>query len=189
MRLPTIDEKDYTPRQKELADQIAAKRGAVRGPYKCWLHSPELCDRVENLGAFVRFDCSLSEKLRELSILICSRHFDAQHSWNAHKDKAIEAGIAPEPIEAMAQKQEPRFPNEDEQVFWDFCNTLLTEHFVSDEQYDAMVKHFGTQGVVDTIGCLGNFTMLAFCLNAFEVDLDKSKPDPFPDIRDYKRVG
>ena len=188
MRLPTIKESDYTPKQREMADRIAAKRGAVRGPFKCWLHSPELCDRVEALGAFVRYDCSLPTKLSELSILICSRFFDAQHSWSAHIDKAIEAGISPEPIQAIAERREPVFPNHDEQVFWNFCNQLLNNHFVSDENYQAAVDVFGNHGVVDIIGCLGNFSMLSFCLNTFQIDLNKSKPNPFDDIRDYAHV-
>lgn len=189
MRLPGIDPKDYSAKQRELADRIASKRGGVRGPFLCWLHSPELCERVEALGAFVRFDCSLPEKLRELSILICSRHFDAQHSWNAHKDKAIAAGIAEAPIQAIAEKRAPRFPNRDEQVFWEFCNQILTEHFVDDVTYAEAEKLFGTTGLVDAIGCLGNFSMLAFCLNTFKVDLNNSIPPPFDDIRDYARVA
>lgn len=188
MRLPAIEEKDYTDKQRVIAERIAAKRGAVRGPFLCWLHSPDLCDRVEALGAFVRFDCSLPVKLRELSILICSRFFDAQHSWNAHKSKAIEAGIAEEPIQAIAEKREPKFPNRDEQVFYELCMQILTEHFVTDELYAEAESIFGTTGLVDTIGCLGNFSMLAFCLNTFKVDLNKSIPPPFDDIRDYARV-
>lgn len=189
MRLPVIDEKDYSDKQRAIAERIAAKRGGVRGPFLCWLHSPELCDRVEALGAFVRFDCSLPEKLRELSILICSRFFDAQHSWNAHKSKAVAAGIAEAPLQAMAEKRHPKFPNRDEQVFYEFCMQILAEHFVSDELYAEAEAIFGTRGLVDTIGCLGNFSMLAFCLNTFKVDLNKKIPPPFDDIRDYKRVS
>jgi 4-carboxymuconolactone decarboxylase len=84
MRLPVIDPDEMTPRQREVADRIAGRRGAVRGPFHVWLNSPELCDRVESLGAFLRFESSLPLRLRELSLLIAARHFDAQYSWNAH---------------------------------------------------------------------------------------------------------
>lgn len=189
MRLPIIDERDHTERQRELASRIAGKRGKVRGPYLCWLHSPELCDRVEALGAYVRYDCSLPEKLRELSILITSRFFDAQHSWNAHADKAIEAGISAQAVKAMAERRTPVFQNRDEQVFYDFCQQLLSRHFVDKQTYDEAERIFSRRGLVDAIGCLGNFSMLAFCLNAFEVDLDPTKPPPFPDVRSYARVS
>jgi len=188
MRLPTLSVDQLSPRQKALHERIAGKRGAVRGPFQVWLHSPELCDRVEALGAYVRFDCSLSEKLRELSILITARYWDAQHSWNAHVEKAIAAGLPHEVAQAIAQRREPKFQAEDERVFYEFCMEVLEKHFVSDSTFGAALRIFGNQGVVDIIGCLGNFSMLAFCLNAFQVDLDPSKAPPFPDVHGYGKV-
>ena len=189
MRLPKLSPEQLSPRQQELAARIAGKRGQVRGPYLCWLHSPELCDRVESLGAYVRFDCSLPEKLREFSILITARYWDAQHSWNAHLDKAIAAGLPPEVAKAIAEGRKPEFRADDERVFFEFSMQLLEDHFVSDETFAEALQLFGNQGVVDIIGCLGNFSMLSFCLNAFQVDLDPTKEPPFADIRGYGRVG
>jgi 4-carboxymuconolactone decarboxylase len=189
MRLPTLSVDQLSPRQKTLYERIAGKRGAVRGPFQVWLHSAELCDRVEALGAYVRFDCSLPEKLREFSILITARFWDAQHSWNAHLDKAIAAGLPREVAQAVAQRREPEFRAEDERVFYRFCMEMLQDHFVSDATFAAALEVFGNQGVVDIIGCLGNFSMLAMCLNAFQVDLDPNKPPPFQDVRGYGKVA
>jgi len=189
MRLPAIPLENLSPRQKELHARIAGKRGQVRGPFLVWLHSPELCDRVEALGAYVRFDCSLAEKLREFSILITARHFDAQHSWNAHVDKAIAAGISVEAIRAIAERRTPSFAAEDDRVFYQFCAEVLEQHFVSDATFAAALRIFGERGVVDIIGCLGNFSMLAMCLNAFQVDLDPTRVPPFPDIRGFARIA
>lgn len=188
MRLPTLASEQLSARQKALAERIAGKRGAVRGPFQVWLHSPELCDRVEALGAYVRYDCSLSEKLREFSILITARHWDAQHSWNAHVEKAIAAGLPREVTQAIAERREPRFQAEDERVFYEFAREVLETHFVSEQTFGAALEIFGAQGVVDIIGCLGNFSMLAMCLNAFQVDLDPSKAPPFPDVRGYAKA-
>jgi 4-carboxymuconolactone decarboxylase len=188
MRLPVLSIDQLSARQKALYERIAGKRGAVRGPFQVWLHSAELCDRVEALGAYVRFDCSLSEKLREFSILITARFWDAQHSWNAHVDKAIAAGLPREVTQAIAQRREPKFQAEDERVFYEFCMEVLEKHFVSDATFAAALGIFGDQGVVDIIGCLGNFSMLAFCLNAFQVDLDPGKTPPFADVQGYRKV-
>jgi 4-carboxymuconolactone decarboxylase len=188
MRLPRLAPEDYTPAQKELSDRITARRGGTRGPFLVWLRSPGLCERVESLGAYCRFESNLPEKLRELSLLIAARHFDAQYSWNAHVDKAVAAGIAPEAIAALARKERPEFGAGDEQVFFDFCWELLSEHFVSDDTFTAALEHFGDAGLVDTIGCLGNFTMLSMLLNTFQVDLQADREPPFPDVRGYARL-
>jgi 4-carboxymuconolactone decarboxylase len=189
MRLPALNMDELSERQRELAARIAGKRGQVRGPFLVWLQSPELCDRVEALGAFVRYDCSLSEKLREFSILITARFWDAQHSWNAHIDKAVAAGMSIDTLSAIASHQAPQFKADDERIFYKFCMEVLEQHFVSDETFAEAQKQFGNQGVVDIIGCLGNFSMLAMCLNTFQIDLDPSRSPPYPDVRGFGRIA
>jgi 4-carboxymuconolactone decarboxylase len=189
MRLPPLDPADFTPAQEELSDRISAKRGGTRGPFLVWLRSPGLCERVEALGAYCRFESALPERLRELSLLIAARFWDAQYSWNAHVGKAIAQGIEPEALEALAEKRPASFARHEDQVFYDFCMQILGEHFVSDELFAEALALFGEAGLVDTIGCLGNFSMLAMCLNTFQVDLQPDRTPPFPDIRGYGRAG
>lgn len=189
MRLDVIPMEDMTQRQSELADRIIAKRGKIGGPFKVWLHSPELCDRVEALGAFVRFDCSLPERIREYALLVASRSFDAQFSWNSHIDKAISTGIPPEAVDALANRQTPDFGDDAElAMFHELATELLTTHFVSDDTFARARAVFTDQQLVDTIGLLGNFTMLSMCLNMFQVDLQPDRQAPFPDVRGYAKV-
>ncbi|WP_329315067.1 carboxymuconolactone decarboxylase family protein [Streptomyces sp. NBC_01262] len=189
MRLPVLGPEEMNPRQQELSARITERRGGVRGPFRVWLQSPELCERVESLGAFVRFESSLPKHLRELTLLMAARHWDAQYSWNAHVNTAIEAGIPEAAVEAIAERREPVFPDEVDQAFYAFCHELLELHFVTDETFAAALKHFGSQGLVDAVGSLGNFSMLGMCLNAFQVDLQPGRKPPFPDIRGYARVA
>lgn len=189
MRLPIITPDEMNERQREISARITERRGTVRGPYRAWLQSPELCERVEALGAFVRFESSLPPRLRELSLLMAARHWDAQYSWNAHVDKAVEAGIPAEAVRAIAERREPKFDRDSDTAFHRFCHELLEEHFVSDETFRAAHDHFGGPGLVDAVGSLGNFSMLGMCLNAFQVDLQTDRTPPFPDIRGYGRAG
>ncbi|WP_353808294.1 carboxymuconolactone decarboxylase family protein [Agromyces sp. SYSU T00194] len=190
MRLDVTPYDDMTDRQRELADRIIAKRGKIGGPFKVWLHSPELCDRTESLGAFVRFDCSMPERIREYSLLVAARYFDAQFSWNAHVDKAVETGVPAGAIEALATWGEPDFGDDAElSAFHDFAVELLTTHFVSDETFARLKELFTDQQLVDAIGLLGNFTMLSMCLNTFQVDLQADRTPPFPDVRGYAKVA
>lgn len=188
MRLPDLDLSTLTDRQRELYDRIGGKRGHVRGPFLIWLRSPELCDKVEALGAFLRFESSLPERVMELSILVCARFFDAQYSWAAHSEKAIKAGVSAEAVEQLARNEVPEFTNADETAFYNFAMELLTTHFVSDETFNEAMKHFGERGLVDIIGAMGNFSMLAMCLNAFQQDLRPDQKAPFADIQDFKKV-
>jgi 4-carboxymuconolactone decarboxylase len=186
MRLPALTE--LTPRQQEISDTIAAKRGATRGPFLIWLRSPELAEKVDALGAYCRFDSNINERLRELSLLIAARQFDARYSWNAHHQKAIEAGVSAESLKELAGNEAPHFAHADEQLLYAFCTQVLRDHFVDQETFDAALTEWGEAGVVDVIGCLGNFSMLAMLLNTFQVDLKAGDPEPFPDVRDFAKV-
>jgi 4-carboxymuconolactone decarboxylase len=188
-RLPRLEDHELSPQQRELSERIAGKRGQTRGPFLMWMHSPGLLDRVEALGAYVRFESALNLRLRELILLVAARHFDAQYSWNGHIDKAAEAGVDAEALQRLARNEDPAFGPRDEQVMFAFCTELLDEHFVSDETFAAALELFGNQGVVDIIGSLGNFSMLAFCLNAFELDLRDGMTSPFPDVPAYRKVA
>jgi len=186
MRLPALS--DLSARQKEISDRITARRGGTRGPFLVWLRSPELCERVEALGAYCRFSSALDPRIRELSLLIAARHFDAQYSWNAHVGKAAELGVSREALAELAGGKEPHFGRPDEQIAWRFGTEILRDHFVTDETFTAALGQFGEQGLVDLIGSLGNFSMLAMLLNAFQVDLQPVEP-PFPDVRGYAKVA
>jgi 4-carboxymuconolactone decarboxylase len=188
VRLPKLSEAELSPRQQEIAQRIAGRRGAVRGPFQVWLHSPELCEKVEALGAYARFESSLDLRLRELILLIAARQFDAQYSWNAHIEKAVDAGVSRAALEALAQHQPPVFEHRDEHVIHQFCSEVLSEHFVSDTVFAEAHELFGSRGVVDIIGTLGNYSMLAMCLNTFQVDLQADREPPFPDVRGYART-
>jgi 4-carboxymuconolactone decarboxylase len=186
MRLPKLTE--LSPRQQEISDRISARRGGTRGPFLVWLRSPELAEKVEALGAYCRFESSLDLRLSELSLLVAARFRDAQYSWNAHVSKAIDAGVSEEALKALANLEEPAFGKADEQALYQFSKEILQDHFVSDETFAAALAQLGEQGLVDLIGCLGNFTMLAMLLNAFQVDL-QVVPPPYPDVRGHAKVA
>jgi 4-carboxymuconolactone decarboxylase len=185
MRLPKLT--DLSPRQQEISDRITSRRGGTRGPFLVWLRSPELCEKVEALGAYCRFESSLDPRLRELSLLIAARHWDAQYSWNAHIGKAADLGVPRDSLTALAEHREPRFTSKDEDIVYRFSSEILRDHFVSDVTFAEALAELGEQGIVDLIGSLGNFSMLAMLLNACQVDLQDVEP-PFPDVRGYAKV-
>jgi len=179
MRLEPLDEESLNPRQRELAERISGRRGRLGAPFRIWLRSPELCDRVEALGAFARFEAALPLKYRELGLCLAARAFDSPYPWNAHARKTVEEGIRQEAMDAIAAGSEPSFEDPDDELFYRFCTELLRTRHVSDETFAEAFDRFGEQSLIDTIGVLGNATMLSMCLNTFEVDLPEGVAPAF----------
>ncbi|WP_330302367.1 MULTISPECIES: carboxymuconolactone decarboxylase family protein [unclassified Streptomyces] len=187
MRLRPLIE--MNPRQADLVERMVNQRGGVKGPFTAFLRSPELCELVEELGTYCTRGSALPLRLRELTLLIAARHCDAQHSWNAHVDKGIDAGLDPAALHRLAHRQDPQFGEADERALHRFATEVLEHHFVGDETYAEALEHFGERGLVDLLAALGCFSMFAMVLNAFQVDLQPDREPPFPDIEGFTRVA
>ena len=179
-RLPEPDPETLTAEQKAIFEDIAAgPRGGVRGPFKMLIYSPDLCTRVQKLGAYVRYDCSVPQRLRELAILITARHLDADYEWHAHVPHALKAGLAASIVEAIRVGEAPAFSEPAEQAVYDFVSELHQTHRVGDATYAAALSELGRQGVVDLVGLLGHYSLIAMTLNVFEVPVPDGAPSPF----------
>lgn len=170
-RLKNLTLEEMSDQQKALYERIAAKRGAVRGPFNAWLYSPELCDRVEALGKFVRYEASFPMIVREIVVLVIARHFTAQYMWQAHAKIAVKEGVPQAVVEAIENREEPQLSDDGERAGYAYARELLETHAVSAETFEAARAAFGETGVVELTAFIGNFTMVAMALNAFQVDL------------------
>lgn len=178
-RVKTPDPENLTPEQKPVYDAImAGPRGHVVGPLAVWLNRPELCNRAQDLGAYARYGTCLEPRLSELAIIVSGRFWGAEFEWYSHKKIALKAGISPEAVEAIRTNQTPKFDKDDERIVYEFALTLQTEHKVSDALYRSAIETLGQDAVIDLVGVLGYYTLIAMTIKAFEVDLPEgAKPE------------
>jgi 4-carboxymuconolactone decarboxylase len=165
-RFKPLVESEMTDAQRKVYREIASgPRGGVRGPFNALLRSPELADRAQKFGEYVRFNTSLPERLKEFAILITARHWSAQYEWHAHHAHAMKAGLNPQIAADLARGKRPAGMQEDEAAVYDFCKELHEKKAVSDSAYKAVADRFGERGVVDLIGISGYYTMVSMVLN------------------------
>jgi 4-carboxymuconolactone decarboxylase len=179
-RLPPIPADQLTPEQKKVLDDIqSGPRGAgVRGPFNALLRSPQLCDLVQRVGAYVRYGTSLPQKLNELAICMAGRKWTAQYEFYAHRRLGIQAGLKPEVLDAVAAGRRPDGMDSDEASIYDFATELLGTGQVSDAHYDAVKAKFGERGVMDLVGAVGYYSLVSMVLNVAQVPLPAGEPVP-----------
>lgn len=165
-RLKPLEETDMSDAQRKVYRDIASgPRGGVRGPFNALLRSPELADRAQKLGEYVRFNASLPEQLKEFAILITARHWTAQYEWHAHHAHAMNAGLAPAIAADLAEGRRPAGMSEDAAAVYDFCRELHEKKSVGDAAYGAVLERFGERGAVDLIAISGYYTLVSMVLN------------------------
>ncbi len=152
-RLPPFDPATLDAAQKLVHDRIASgARGSVGGPFTVLLQSPELASRVEQLGVFLRYECSVPQRLRELTILVVGHHWRADYEWYAHTGIARSQGLAAESITAIGAGLQPTFAQAAEGLVFTFVRELLNSGRVADATYAAARELLGIKGVVELTG-------------------------------------
>ncbi|UPY38872.1 carboxymuconolactone decarboxylase family protein [Sediminicoccus sp. KRV36] len=186
-RLHLPPETELTEAQKaSVAEAVAGIRGRVPAPMIAWLRNPVLASRGQKLGELLRYETTLEPRLSELAILVCARHWTSHHEWTAHKREALKAGLAPEVIAAIAARRAPGLSDPREQVVFDVSRTLLATGRVPKPLYHAGVAALGERGMVELVGILGYYCLVALTLNTFELGL----PDSIaPELADPEFAG
>jgi len=179
-RMPAIPENQMTAAQQDAVEEFKTARDTTRfgGPFVPLLRSPEMLSRARNVGDYVRFNSVLPPRLSEFVILITARHWTQQYEWTAHAPIAERAGLRLEIINAVSDGRRPDQMADDEATVYDFCMELLRTHGVSDLTYARAVSLFEENGIIDTIGIMGYYSMLAMVMNTARTPLADGVPPP-----------
>jgi 4-carboxymuconolactone decarboxylase len=179
-RMPPVPKDKMTEAQKKALEEVVASRGAggAEGPFVPMLRSPELMNRLQTFGEYVRFHNSIGTKLTEFVILLTARQWTQQYEYDAHQPLALKAGLNQEIISAITEGRRPTGMAADEEIVYDFCSELRQNQGVSDATYARAVGKFGEQGVIDMTGLVGYYTTLAMIMNVARSPLPEGKKAP-----------
>jgi len=175
-RIPFVTEtSNLTPDQRRVVDGILGRRGGrIPGPYRFSLHCPAITEAWHPLGEVLRLKSGFPLRLSEFVIVMAARHMDCDYVFNAHAPIALENGLAPAIVDALAAGRRPVFDQPDEEAMHDFCKELAENHKVSDPAYARAMALFGVPGVVELTALFGYYTMVAMTILAHEMPLQEN---------------
>ena len=169
-RIPQIENRGDVPADAaQHFDSIVGSRGRISGPFSVLLNSPEIAGRAAHLGAYIRFESTLSDADRELAIITAAREFDCHYEWSAHVVMARDAGVGADAIAAVANRADLDGLDAADALIIAYGREMFRNKRVSDATFQAAKSRFGVQGVTELTATMGYYGMLACALNAFEV--------------------
>ena len=188
-RLGPIPPAQMTDVQKQVVAEFTKAR--PDGPFGFWwgyLRVPEVVLPFLEIQTHIHSvmeteQGALGEKLTHFAMLIAARHWTQEVIWDLHDKSAIESGLRPEILDALASGRRPPGMSEDEAIVYDFCIELEQNHSVSDATYERMVKRFGESGVAEATLIQGEYTLMSMFMNVARTPADPSTPialKPFP---------
>ena len=160
----TYDE--MTPEQKTMIDHLlAGERGGANGPFNVLLRSPEVGDLGQQFGGAMRFRTGLPKDVSEVIIIMTGRFWMAQYEWNSHKNAALQNGVTPAIVDAIATGKRPTGMRPEMEVAYNLIDELLTTHQVTDGTFKAARDKYGERGVFDIVGLSGWYGLVSMLLD------------------------
>ena len=172
-RLAIPEEQRMNAAQRSMMDAIRSgprgKSVTPRGPFAVWLHAPEFGQLAQALGGHCRYKTAVPPRLSEFAILCTSRLWRAQYEWYAHAPIAERAGVKAETIQDIRAGRVPKAAPKDERAVYDFIQELYKKKRVSERNYKRAQAIFGDAGIVEFVGIIGYYALVAMTLNVFQM--------------------
>jgi 4-carboxymuconolactone decarboxylase len=168
-RLPLPEISRFDAAQRAVHDSILSTRGNLSGPFLAWMHSPELASHAEKLGAFCRYQTGFTLVESELLILCVAARFQCLGEQQIHEPIAQQAGLSPELIASLRRGASPGLTDERQRLLHLLATELLDIHRIGAELYRQGIAAFGERGMVELVGIMGYYALVAMTLNAFEM--------------------
>jgi 4-carboxymuconolactone decarboxylase len=168
-RIAKLPPESLDPGQRAVYDSIAGGRraqgpqlfrlvddsGALEGPFNGFLLQPRLGQALSALGSAVRYETSLSDRAREIAILVVSVHWDSEFEWYAHAAVGRHVGLTDDELSAIGARRFEELPDD--------------EGDLASDAYAAAVDALGESGLFELLTLVGYYAALALQLRVFRV--------------------
>jgi 4-carboxymuconolactone decarboxylase len=182
-RISLPAEAEMNDAQKQAAQAlIAGPRGAVFGPFIPLLQSPDLMDRLQKVGEYLRFGSSLTPLQSEFVTLVVARQWCNQFEWRMHLPLAQKAGVPRALLDAIAQGARPIEMDGQLASLYDFCVELEQQRGVCDLTYARVREVLDERGVVELTALIGYFGLVNMVMNVARTPPLPGSEAPLPSM-------
>jgi len=160
-----------TPEQREgYHFLVDGPRGRLPGPYKFWVHNPKLVHATAPLGQhFTPGQSSLSEREREIAVLVITSAWRSTYPTAAHEKRGKEVGLPAAMVEAIIGGRPASFPDVREQAVYEVAVALAGGRLIPQGLYERAVGALGHESVTDMIVLMGYYTAVSLTMNFYAV--------------------
>ncbi|MFE7272587.1 carboxymuconolactone decarboxylase family protein [Streptomyces sp. NPDC057623] len=183
-RIARLRPTDLTPEQSALYQEITGgpraagpqtfaltdADGGLEGPFNAMLLHPEVGHALQQLGSALRYRGTLSDRARELAILIVAADWQSRFEQYAHERVGRRAGLTDQEMGAVRDGIEPTLDDPEEVAVVRVTRLLLKRHGLTDEQYAEAVAALTPPQLFELTALVGYYGTLALQMRVFGVD-------------------
>ena len=182
-RLAELPPDSLSPEQRELYDSISnGPRGSgpqsfpllgpgkgLQGPFNAMLLSPPVGSALQAVGAAVRYRSALSERARELAILVVAHHWHSAFEVYAHEAVGRAVGLTDEEL-VLLRDSPADLTDRVERLVAVTTRALCRRHDLDDAEYSHAREVLGDRVLFELTTIVGYYATLALQLRVYRVN-------------------
>lgn len=160
---------------------MSTEEGRLEGPFNAMLTAPSVGLALQELGAAIRYRTRLSDRCREIAILIVAAHHRSDYEWYAHEAVGRAAGLSAQEIAALRACRSADTFDPAEEAMVDLALALAARREVDDSVMAQAIEHIGLPSVTETIVLIGYYQTLDLLMRAWKTPLPDGVEAEFAD--------
>lgn len=171
-RVPYLNHDDLQVEDREIFDDLMAKRGEVINLFRALAHAPGMLRRLLAYSDYVRQSLALDPALRELAILavgwVCGVEYEFTHHWNI----ARRLGFPREKLDALADYEHAGGFTDRERAVIRYSVEATRGIRVADATFDALRGFLDTRQIVELVQVVAYYNMIVRVLEPLRIELE-----------------
>lgn len=155
---------------------LTDSEGRLRGPFNAMLLSPPVGAALQAVGAAVRYRSSLSDRVREMAVLLVAAHWGSAFEREAHESVGRACGLTEEELDSLRSGVLPEVTDPDETAALRTTASLLRSGNLDDDEYRTAVSAIGERGLFELTTLVGYYSTLALQLRVFAGEEGNPRP-------------
>lgn len=155
------------PQHFALVDDI----GRLHGPFNAMLAAPAVGAALQQLGAAIRYQTCLSDRVRESAILQVAAHHRSAFEWHAHERIGRAQGLSDGEISVLGTGDIPETFTPLERAAAAVVHALLASRDLDDECFAAARDHLDERALMELITLVGYYELLSLQLTVWRTPL------------------
>jgi 4-carboxymuconolactone decarboxylase len=141
---------------------------ALLGPFGGLLLAPQVGDALQRLGAAVRYETHLTDRMREIAILTVATAWRSDFERQAHEAVGRAAGLTEAELAAIRDGGDPELDDPLEAATRRVTAALLAGD-VDDDTWATCVPPLDERAVLELVALVGYYSTLALQMRVFRV--------------------
>jgi 4-carboxymuconolactone decarboxylase len=176
-RMKMVDTDTVDPELKDVFEKMK-QRGTVMNVWRMMAWSPALAKVWAPFARGLRFDLSVSRRLRELLIVQIACQHESKYEYGHHAHMAQAEGVTPAQLAALPRWSDGALFDADESLVLQLADELSLSSGASAATMRALLERFGEKHLMELLATGAFYCAVARIVNSLDCELEPEAQQP-----------